>query len=178
MLQWGLTKDFRNGQFWALYKYTDDFQNMDMNAPALYHIDGKVDLMEGFKIGRDTYLPDDDRMTYLDVATGEKKSVNFGSLGSAYVNEVQAGVTLNLKNALTFSAVVKYLHGTTSKTMNNLAVQGDANENSGFTYTDGTLFTGRYQTRNIKYESGTINDITSTFELRKAQVLSSLMNWL
>ncbi|KWW28381.1 MAG: hypothetical protein AUK63_1930 [bacterium P3] len=167
MLQWGITKDFRNGQFWALYKYTDDFQNMDMNAPALYHIDGSVELMEGFKIGRDTYMPDDDRMTYLDVATGEKKSVNFGSLGSAYVNEFQAGLTLNLKNNLTFSAVLKYLHGSTSKTMNNLATQGDANENSGFTYTDGSLFTGRYQTRNIKFESGTINDITSTFELRK-----------
>lgn len=166
MVQWGIQKVFNRGKFWAFYKYTDDFQNMDLNAPCLYHINGKVDLMEGFKIGRDTYLPDDDKLIYMDVYSGKMDSVNFGNLGRAFINEWQTGLDYRLNNKLTFTGTVKFMRATTDKSLNNLMGQGDASENSGFTYTDGSLFTGQYQTRNVKRETGRTNDFTTTFELK------------
>lgn len=167
MFQWGITKEFAKGKFWAYYKYTDDFQNSDENAPAYYHIDGSMELAEGFKIGRDTYQPSDDKVVYMDVKTGSMDSVNFGKLGQAYINELQAGLEYDFRDDLKFKGVVKWLHATTDKLLNNIMGQGVANANSGFTYADGSLFTGNYQTRNIKREQSTNTDITATFELIK-----------
>ncbi len=167
MIQWGLKKTFDRGNWWFTYKYTDDFQNMDAFAPCLYHINGKVSLMDGFKVGRDTYLPDDMNMTYLNIKTGKMESVDVGTLGSAWIHDVQTGFEYNLGNSLTLTGSLKWMHASEDKSMANLMGQGEAKATSGFTYTDGTLFTGQYQTRNVKREMATVNDFLGTFELNK-----------
>lgn len=162
-----MKKTFDRGNWWFTYKYTDDFQNMDAFAPCLYHINGKVSLMDGFKVGRDTYLPDDMNMTYLNIKTGKMESVDVGTLGSAWIHDVQTGFEYNLGNSLTLTGSLKWMHASEDKSMANLMGQGEAKATSGFTYTDGTLFTGQYQTRNVKREMATVNDFLGTFELNK-----------
>lgn len=165
--QWGVQKLFERGKVWAYYKYTDNFANQDLKAPALYHTNGEVDLMSGFKIGRDTYLPSSDEFTYMDVGTGKMVTTNFGNLGHAYISEAQTGFDYNLNAKLTLTGTVKYLHATTDKLMNIPLGQGTATSESGFSYSDGTVFTGKYQTRLLKREQATVNDFTATFELKK-----------
>ncbi len=74
----GLTKRWNEGRtsLSLLYKYAlnNDATYGYNTAPFYYVGDGSIRVYEGFRMGRDSYLPTDDRVEYTDVATGDTVS--------------------------------------------------------------------------------------------------------
>ncbi|NDV83286.1 TonB-dependent receptor [Bacteroides sp. 51] len=70
-----LTQDYKfstgKGSITAFYKYADTkSMTMSQYAPYIYHLDGSVSELDGFKIGRDSYLSGQ-KFTVEDAETGQ-----------------------------------------------------------------------------------------------------------
>ena len=70
-----LSKDYKigssgSGSFSVLYKYADSkSMTAGQYAPYIYHLDGSVSELDGFKIGRDSYIASQ-KFTVRDASTG------------------------------------------------------------------------------------------------------------
>ncbi|MDR0893041.1 MAG: hypothetical protein LBN24_10565, partial [Mediterranea sp.] len=71
-----LNKKYRHGQIGIQYKYSSSEAITTKNSPYIYHKDGSVDAMPGFRIGRDSYLEQSSSLHVIDPLTGEQVTWN------------------------------------------------------------------------------------------------------
>lgn len=111
----GLTKRWNDGSSLTfMYKYNDvhNLTSLAKYAPFRWNSDGSVSKVNGFRIGRDSYLPVDGMMEYIDMESGERKQTNlFDGIhvktheGSVYFSKpLQNDWTLNLRGRMTNSS--------------------------------------------------------------------------
>lgn len=159
-----ISKEFKNGKgnMSLALQYVDYFEIKENYGPFIFVGDGSVKQLDGFKLGHDSYLPQDTQMTFLDMKTGKMVTRD-----------------LNLDNCCnTFSAVfnLSYNFGSTSNLvvrsrfkwsdMEDLSrsIQSVASvgKDAEFTYTDGTPYSGNLQYRSflnkVSYEHSWMNN--------------------
>lgn len=69
----GITKKYKSGNVRLYYKYGVDKPIIGAYNPIVYEGDGKTKAIDGYKLGRDSYLPSDGLFPYYDYNTGAAK---------------------------------------------------------------------------------------------------------
>lgn len=162
-----LTHLFANnkGKISFLYKYASSNILTDGTGPFFYQQDGSVKPLEGFRMGRDSYLPADGRLDYMDVTTGKIVSSNIRDLNLNKSNDVGVLLDYNFNDRTRLNMSFKYSHVNSDYT--NLSLSGvDAVEAAnGYGTLDGNPFTGNVQNRYVLLYRGHIKDYLFTSEL-------------
>lgn len=164
-----LTRLFANGRgkLSFLYKYAHSNILTDGTGPFYYQQDGSVKPSGDFRMGRDSYLPADGRLDYMDVRTGKIVSSNIRDLNLNKSNDAGILLDYHFNDYTRLNMSFKYSHANSDYT--NLSLSGiDAVEEAGgYTLSDGTPFAGDVQNRYILLYRGHIKDYLFTSELTR-----------
>lgn len=183
--KFALTKKFNNnkGKVSLFYKYNMYKGMGDGNAPFIYVGDGSVKEYEGFKLGKDGYLPANSQLSYMDVVDGKMKTLLRNQDNHALSNDLNLVFEYNFKPNLHLNFLSKYHYADTYYAALASAGIGQADANSGYTYaydTDahsaGDVFTGNYNTRFLQRIVGSERAWYNTVEL-KGNILNNKHNW-
>ncbi|MCC8155394.1 MAG: TonB-dependent receptor [Tannerellaceae bacterium] len=163
----GLTKVWNEGKGKAslFYKYSSYKGVADNNGPFYYNGDGSVTLLDGFNLGKDSYFPTSDNITYMNVQTGEIESQRFSKGNKDYGNDLNFNLNYDFGNDLLLVVRSKYKYGRTH--MLNSAIAGiDKVETADrYTYADGTPYEGNIQQRFNLIDIGFERDWLTNAEL-------------
>lgn len=167
----GLTKHFDKGSLSLNYKYSTLTDKGDATGPFYYEGDGSVKQMPGFDLGKDGYLPADQQLTYMDVVTGQMRTISRQS--RAMSQDLSLVFKYHLRPNMEFDFMSKYHYANVHYAGLSLAGIGTAGENSPYTYASATgehkagdVFTGDYQTRYLMVENGYERAWYNTAELK------------
>lgn len=94
----GLTHRWGQSEASLLYKLTAAFEGLlgSNHGPFVYNGDGTIGKLNGFHLGRDSYMPADVDFSYLDLMTGEMKPVNYNDENKAYIHDLHFRMTNQL----------------------------------------------------------------------------------
>lgn len=174
MFKAGISKVWNEGRgkFNVFYRYAYNKSLGDSYGPFIYVGDGSVKEVDGFKLGRDGFLPGNGEITYLDVMTGEKKTVDRKRSAHAMNNSLTANFNYTFLNGMNLDVTTKYNYANTYYTMLNLAGTGVATADAGYTYAydanghkAGEVFTGNFNSRYLLRDIGFERDWLTTAEL-------------
>lgn len=165
----GLTRLFNNdrGRFSVFYKYnvTHPLTTLANYAPFTYDGDGKVSELNGFRMGRDSYLPVDGTMQYRDVKTGELVTNNLYDIIKTRTHEATALLDYDFGNNLTLAVKAKFSH---SKGHSGDQLTMGFYEDADATYADnGNAFHGTIQRRLSQINAFCVKDAMFIAELQK-----------
>lgn len=162
-----LTRRFANnkGKISFLYKYAYSNILTDGTGPFHYQKDGSVEPSGDFRMGRDSYLPSDGKLDYMDVVTGEIVHSNIRDRNLNKSND--AGILLDYHFSLATRLNMSFKYSHANSDFTNLSLAGvDAVEASGsYTTAAGTAFSGNVQNRYILLFRGHVKDYLLTSEL-------------
>lgn len=151
----GLTHRWKQSEASLLYKLTvnrDGLFGCD-RAPFIYNGDGSISKLNGFRLGRDSYMPADVAFSYMDLETGQLRETDVNDENRRFIHDL----TLMMTNQLCDKWSLKsHFHLTGTKDMamvgfsetgidevaNSLNAKGNR-----ITTTDGKDYTGLMQQR-------------------------------
>ena len=166
----GLTHLYNNekSKFSIYYKYNNvhPLTAAANYAPFTYDGDGEVSEIDGFRMGRDSYLPVDGMIQFRDVRTGELRKENLYDAIESKVHEASAFLDHDLGNDFMLSLKAKYSH---SDMGNTDQLTMGVYENATAKYADnGETFTGNIQRRLSQINLSTVSDAMLIAELTKS----------
>ena len=150
----GLTHRWRHSEASLLYKLTVSHDLFGFNrAPFIYNGDGSISKLNGFRLGRDCYVPTDTRFSYMDVETGQLHETDIKDENRRFIHDLTFMMTNQLSDRWSLDSRI-HLTGTKDMFMNNLSETGidwvregrDAKGNH-ITTPDGKDYTGLMQQR-------------------------------
>ena len=112
----GLTHRWGRSEASLLYKLTvnrDGLFGCD-RAPFIYNGDGSIGQLNGFRLGRDSYMPTDVAFTYMDLENGQLVSTNINDENRRFIHDLTFMMTNRLNDAW---SVESRLHLTGTKDM-------------------------------------------------------------
>ena len=160
------------GKFNVFYRYAYNKNLGDSYGPFIYVGDGSVKELDGFRLGRDGFLPANGQFTYLDVMTGQKKTISRKDGCHALNNSLTANFNYTFNNGMNLDVTTKYNYANAYYAMMNLAGTGVATEADQYTYAydteghkAGDAFTGNFNSRYLLRDVGFERDWLTTAEL-------------
>lgn len=160
------------GKFNLFYRYAYTKSMGDSYGPFIYVGDGSVEEYNGFNLGKDGFLPASSSITYVDVMTGQEKTITRRSGTHALNNGLTANFNYTFDNGMNLDVTSKYNYANAYYTMLNLAGIGTADENSGYTYAyatgshqAGDTYAGYYNSRYLLRDESYERDWLTTAEL-------------
>ena len=168
----GLTKRFNNGkgEISVLYKYANS-ASLSNYAVFQYKEGGKVAEIDGFRIGRDSYIVNDGILKFKDILTGESKTADMGGSDAAsFSHSVDILGNYDLGNdwKFNFSTRMRYAEASQLVTIPLSIFQAGAGD--GFAYqSNGQPYTGNVNSMLGMYTGGTpTKTFMSRFEIKKS----------
>ena len=146
-----LSKTFAAGRGKAgiVYQYAR-FMNITENyGPFIFVGDGSVKEYEGFRLGYDQYLPSNNTITFLDVSTGQMMKTDVNNANTDKIHNVNFTLDYQWDNGTKLSVNSKLKRGHSYRANSTVMGMTNAEAGGGFSYEDGTEFTGRAQTRRM-----------------------------
>lgn len=164
IVKFTLSRKWERSELNVLYKFTMADDNLDgyAYAPYIYEGDGKIRTLDGFRLGRDCYMPADDSFRWIDVDGGAARSGCLSDLdkrrfhtlrawgshhsysGWELFGAAYASIAPRINSVSMLPAGIDYIDGTV----------GDV------TYEDGTPFRGYMQRRIAKIAEASAYDFT------------------
>lgn len=148
------------------YQFMDSYMFNFPYGPFIFVGDGSVKEYDGFRLGRDQYLPSTPTFDYMDVKTGKIRT-------SRYVNDCSTPmhtgfVSLNLPIAdMQFNVISRLKTGHTKLAEPYLSSIDKVSSDDGYTYTNGKPYSGHVQTCYLTYHDGFYTDWLTTATLRR-----------
>ena len=109
----GLTRLFNNGRgkISLLYKHSrsENPGSYANAAPFIYVGDGSVKEIDGFKLGTNSYVPQNGSFEYMDVRDGKMKTWNLGDGSENRANEIALIADYRFQNDLLWKFNLKYM---------------------------------------------------------------------
>ena len=174
MFKAGISKVWNDGRgkFNLFYRYAYTKNLGDAYGPFIYVGDGSVKEIDGFKLGRDGFLPANGQFSFIDVMTGEKQTINRKDGSHALNNSLTANFNYTFLNGMNLDVVTKYNYANAYYANMNLAGTGIATAADGYTYAydanghkAGEVFTGDFNSRYLLRDVGFERDWLTTAEL-------------
>lgn len=169
MYRAGLTYAFNEnkGKISVMYKYANlrPLTSAASYAPFVYDGDGKVSELPGFKLGRDSYLPTDGTLDYIDVRTGQYVSSTMYDMVLNKSNELAAYFDYNFDNDISLAIKAKYTDSDNNG-LDMVPVGVTADQTVNYALREGT-YTGDIQKRQAQYNQSVVRDAFFTAELLK-----------
>ena len=175
MYKAALSQDYKlswvTGTTSVLYKYTNSKDIMIKNSPFIYRTDGKVEELDNFKLGRDSYYEESGRISLIDAFTGNQKTRDVLNDYGSRSNTIDFISKNTLNNGLNVNLIMRY-HAARSGIYipYNIGIDaaGDRASNVKYEYEDGTPYIGDAQGVFILATPRTpIRSFTSQFEVGK-----------
>ncbi len=184
-LKVGVTKAFNNnhGHISLFYKYNFNRVLTDVCGPFIFNGDGSVKEYGDFRLGKDGFLPANGQISYLDVVTGNMKTIQRNKGMSALSNDVNILMDYNFNSHLQLNVMSKYHYANIFYDGLSIAGIGNATVSDGYTYAydtgsykAGEQFAGNYATRYLMREIAHERAWYNTVEL-KGLSLDKNNNW-
>ncbi|MCH4147722.1 MAG: TonB-dependent receptor [Prevotella sp.] len=157
----GITKTFNKsqGQISLFYKYNFNRVLTDANGPFVFVGDGNVKEYAGFRLGKDGFLPANGQITYMDVVTGNLKTIQRNKGMSALSNDLNIVLNYHFSQTLQLNVMSKYHYANIYYDGLSVSGIGKASVEDGYTYAydtnknkAGETFTGDFATRYLMRE--------------------------
>ena len=142
------------GKAGLVYQYSHNKEITENYGPFIFVGDGSVKEYDGFKLGIDQYRPANKMVKYLDVATGRMTEQNIDDANINQVHNVNFLLNYHWDNGLRLAFHSKFKHGHSFRANPNMMGVSEATAGSGYTYEDGTVYTGKVQTRRMLHFDG------------------------
>jgi hypothetical protein len=155
-LKIGITKTLKgqHGHISLFYKYTFNKEISDATGPFVFVGDGSVKEYNGFRLGKDGFLPANGQITYEDVITGRMVTIQRNKGMSALGNDVSMVLNYIFRPNLNLNVMSKYHYANIFYDGLSMAGIGKASASDGYTYaydtglhSGGEVFTGNFATR-------------------------------
>ncbi|MBM6992207.1 MAG: TonB-dependent receptor [Prevotella sp.] len=168
----GITREFNNhrGKISLLYKYSNSKNagNFDNQGPFIYVGDGSVKKLNGFRLGRDSYVPASGTFTYLDIMDGKQKTWTFNEALENRAHEVALLFDYQFDNGLKWNVDVKYMNAPRANYVDfGGSTIFNATAADGYTTADGTAYEGLAEGRRTWLHFGKVSNLLLTSELHK-----------
>ena len=151
-----LSKTWNEGKGKAgiIYQYSHFKEIVENYGPFIFVGDGSVRGYEGFKLGTDQYRPANNMVKYLDLETGKmtEQDIDEGNINK--IHNVNFVLDYHWDSGLKLAVHSKYKHGHSYRSNTSVMGISDATAGSGYTYEDGTTYTGKVQTRRMLHFDG------------------------
>ena len=163
-----LSKTFAEGRgrVSLTYNYMSTMTVSDNYGPFIFVGDGSVKPYDGFDLGHDQYLPNMKNYTYIDPLDGLTKTRNMtdDGLTKSHMATFKLTYKFNNGNELDFRTRLKTIHTDVANLMLGSISQVELAD--GYTYIDGTPYSGNVQNRFYSNYDTTDSDWMNTIELR------------
>lgn len=148
-----LSQDYKTswikGTTSVMYKYINSKDIPSKTSPFLYRTNGKVEELDNFRIGRDSYYENSGRIELIDAVTGKQRSYDAVNDYGSRSNTIDLISKNTLANGLNANVLMRYHTATTGMFYPVLTGVDMANtrDNSAvkYEYEDGTPYTGDAQ---------------------------------
>lgn len=153
LYKFALTKDYSSswikGSTSLLYKYTNAKDIMTKNSPFIYKTNGKVEELDNFRLGRDSYFENSGKLTVIDAFTGKYRTRDVVNDYGSRSNTLDLISKNTLSNGLNINAIMRY-HSARSgiyvpSNVGNDAAASRDNSKVRYHYIDGTEYKGDAQ---------------------------------
>lgn len=153
LYKFALTKDYNSswikGSTSLLYKYTNAKDIMTKNSPFIYKTNGKVEELDNFRLGRDSYFENSGKLTVIDAFTGKYRTRDVVNDYGSRSNTLDLISKNTLSNGLNINAIMRY-HSARSgiyvpSNVGNDAAASRDNSKVRYHYIDGTEYKGDAQ---------------------------------
>lgn len=171
----GLTRRWDKGEASLLYKLTVNHDGLFGNdrAPFIYNGDGSISRLNGFRLGRDSYMPEDIDFSYMDMETGKLVATNINDENRRYIHDLTLAVTNRLNQTWSLDTRL-HLSGTKNMKMMGFSETGIDEITGGqnakgqrITTTDGRDFSGLMQQRMAMAQHFDFLDLQAQAELKR-----------
>lgn len=142
------------GKAGLIYQFSHNKEITENYGPFIFVGDGSVEEYDGFKLGIDQYRPANRMVKYLDVATGKMTEQNIDDANINKVHNVNFLLNYRWDNGLRLAIHSKFKHGHSFRANPNMMGVSDVTPENGYTYEDGTPYTGKVQTRRMLHFDG------------------------
>ena len=142
------------GKAGLVYQYSHNKEIIENYGPFIFVGDGSVKEYDGFKLGIDQYRPANKMVKYLDVATGRITEQDINDANINQIHNVNFLLNYHWDNGLRLAFHSKFKHGHSFRANPNMMGVSEATAESGYTYEDGTVYTGKVQTRRMLHFDG------------------------
>lgn len=170
-----LSKRWANASIDAIYKFSLSKDSLGGygEAPFFYNGDGSISTLDGYKLGRSCYFPADDKIEYMDLATGVFKDGNIGKMDDRHIHDILLKGRLQTDNGWDLNG---FLHGCISPKNNwvksvvsgiDVATDGKLKNGKSVALEDGTPYSGSIQNRVVSIANSQSFDITALFEANR-----------
>ena len=117
-------------------------------APFIYNGDGSIGLLDGFRLGRDCYMPGDESASWMDLATGKMQSGDMSRLDSRRHHDIFVNYLRTTDSGWELEAGAHMIYMAPSREINvSLAGIDKVGVAQGFTLPGGGAYTGLVQNR-------------------------------
>ena len=144
-----ISKTFAGGKGKAglIYQYSRFKNHIENFGPFIFVGDGSVKELDGFELGHDNYRPADNYIQYLDLEKGQMMEQHVDDANTDKIHNINFVLDYNFDNGMKLAIHSKYKNGHTYRANPSIASVTNATAESGFTYADGTVYTGKVQNR-------------------------------
>lgn len=105
-----INKKYNRGQIGLQYKFANSENISTKQSPYVYHKDGSVSAIPGFRIGRDSYLEQSGKIHTIDPLTGKEVEWDGMSDGGSTSHVLDLMGDHKFNNGTTFDYTVRYQH--------------------------------------------------------------------
>jgi len=137
------------GEVSLVCQYVNYMSIKESFGPFIFVGNGSVKEYEGFDLGHDNYYPSDRTYTFMDFMTGEIKTQDYVDGNRDESHHVTLNLDYSFDNGVTLTAHSRLKTGTSDRSSMNLAGMEDVDSSRGYSYADGTVFSGKLQRRNL-----------------------------
>lgn len=165
----GLTKRWNEdkGKFSLFYKYHKNNALRDNIGPFIYNGDGSVTPYEDFDLGTDSYMPTNGILQYRDVKTGELVTTTMKDGNEESGHQVYFLFDYAFNNGMQLAIRSKFKHADAVITNRMGSGIDEVTADQGYTYEDGTSYSGLVQNRYVMHYEGFAKDWLTNVELTK-----------
>ena len=142
------------GKAGLVYQYSHNKEIIENYGPFIFVGDGSVKEYDEFKLGIDQYRPANKMVKYLDVAKGRMTEQDINDANINQIHNVNFLLNYHWDNGLRLAVHSKFKHGHSFRANPNVMGVSEATAESGYTYEDGTIYTGKVQTRRMLHFDG------------------------
>ena len=147
MYQGSLSKRWAYSSIDLIYRFSmcNYTKNSGYNfAPFVYKGDGSISMMDGFRIGQDCYFPADDKVTYMDISTGENRTGNLAKMDNRYIHDFTLNAEHRHTSGWNFNAT---LHACLLQPSQSVKTSLAGISQGGMTFGHGCAYDGYVQKR-------------------------------
>ena len=168
----GLTRLFNNGRgkISLLYKHSrsENPASYANAAPFIYVGDGSVKEIDGFKLGTNSYVPQNGSFPYMDVRDGKMKTWNLGNGSENRANEIALISDYRFRNDLLWKFNLKYMDAPRANYVDfGGSTISEVTANDGFTLSNGDPYEGLAEGHRTWLHVGKVKNFLITSELNK-----------